>query len=106
MIGYEWAAEHADEYGDIQEVMFVDKLSELSRDWHEPLTGCVKVDICLRRYDFSESEGIQDTEYFYPDSDGKLVLFDLEFKHEWTAIKSKQKEYDNFVKRSSCNVSN
>ena len=98
MIHYEWSVEHVDEYGDIQDVEFVDKLSELWRDWDEPISGCERVDLCLRRHDFIESEGVRDTEYYYPDADGILTLFDLEFKSDFTAIKSKQTEYDKFIK--------
>jgi hypothetical protein len=97
-IQYEWAIEHVDTHGDIQEVYHVDKLSELNRrnwDWSEPIAGCVKVDIALTRNEYTESDGLEDREYFYPDADGKLVPFACP---NMTFNKSKQREYTSFMK--------
>ena len=100
-VEYEWVVEHMDEHGDIQDVWFYDTLSEMPSDWEEPADGCVKTVLGLRRYEYTDHGGTEDIEYYYPHHNNTLVLHDLDFKPEWTAVKSKQNEYDNFVKRSS-----
>ena len=92
-IQYEWSIEHVDSHGDIKEVHHVDKLSELSNGWDEPMAGCEKVEIALSRIEYTNSDGMEDREYFYPDANGELLPLNLP---NMTARKSKQHEYKMF----------
>lgn len=69
-IEYEWCVEHTDEYGDIHDIAYSDKLSTLSLTTNIPGTHPV---ICLVRSLGNDEDGLLDRTYAYPTEDGKLT---------------------------------
>lgn len=63
--GYEWVAEHIDEFGDIQDLWHVDKLTAHFVS-QSPVDGCVEVHIGLVRQRYNEYDGITEQKYWYP----------------------------------------
>ena len=62
---YEWVAEHIDEFGDIQDLSHVDKLT-VDFVSQSPQEGCVEVHIGLVRQRGNEFNGITSQKYWYP----------------------------------------
>ena len=100
-VNYEWVIEHEDEYGDIIDLDFQDKLSAYREDDFEPIDGCVKATLTLRRYEFDEYG--RDTDYCYPSEDGSLVFTDC-YQRELPNMKvpkKLQEEYSRFINRKA-----
>lgn len=64
-ISYEWAVEHVDEDGDIQDIEHAEALTEALVQT-KPTDGCVQVDIALTKKIWSHVEGEIERLYFYP----------------------------------------
>lgn len=88
MINYEWKVEFTDLDGDIQDCDFEDpgsvkrlvRFMKYHADPPAPLgfepRGPVKSVFCLVRRDISGNWDSDDTEYYYPNSEGVLVEYD------------------------------